>query len=83
MSQIHTGNLYRKVRALLNKTTANGCTPGEAASALEFAYRIVRENGLSADRLDWPLPPAGYRLESTGGIIAVVEVPRSPKREAT
>ena len=79
-----SGNLYRKARALLMKTTASGCAAGEAAAALEAGYRIVQVNGLSADRLDWPKPPAGYIIrQGDDGSMEVVEKPARSKPRVT
>lgn len=74
-SSIHTGNLYRKANALQSKTTATDRAPGEVVAALEPTYRIVRDNGLNADRLDW-LRAIGYGLASSGGVTAVVAAPK-------
>jgi len=75
-------NHVRKVRALLAKTTANGCTPGEAASALSLASTIVSKHGLNPADFTWPEPPAGWRWEGEpghGG--SMVEAPAEmPKR---
>lgn len=72
----------RRVRALLTKTTANGCTPGEASSALSLASTIITKHGLNPADFIWPEPPAGWRWEGVqghGGI--VVETPAvKPKR---
>src|SRR5690606_16782061 len=60
-------NRIHKVRALLTKTTANGCTPGQAASALSLASTIVFKHGLNPADFIWPEPPAGWRWEGVRG----------------
>ncbi|MFN4274102.1 MAG: DUF2786 domain-containing protein [Aliihoeflea sp.] len=76
---------YRKARALLAKTEANGCTNGEAASALQTASDITAKHGLDHSRIDWPDAPAGYRVEGTLGKDAkVIKEPATtaaPKKE--
>lgn len=80
-----TTNHVHKVRALLAKITANGCTPGEAASALSLASTIITKHGLNPADFIWPEPPAGWRWEGVrghGG--AVVQAPaEKPKRSRT
>lgn len=78
-------NRIHKVRALLAKTTANGCTPGEAASALSLASTIVFKHGLNPADFIWPEPPAGWRWEGVRGHGGtVVEAPaEKPKRRRT
>ncbi len=56
-----------KVRALLAKSAANGCTPGETASALSLASAIVTKHGLNPADFTWPEPPAGWRWEGVRG----------------
>lgn len=41
-----------RIRALLAKTVANGCTDGEALAAAEMAARMLREHGLTAEQLE-------------------------------
>ena len=76
-------NRIHKVRALLAKTTANGCTPGEAASALSLASTMITKHGLNPADFIWPDPPAGWRwggVRGHGG--TVVEAPaEKPKRK--
>lgn len=77
-----TANHARKVRALLVKTTANGCEPAEAVSALMTASAIVAKHGLNTNDFIWPEPPTGYRWEGKrghGGTVVEVPAPR-PKR---
>ena len=52
-----TGNINRKVRALLAKTVANGCTADEAASALQMAKDIVAKHDLDPAKFEWPPAP--------------------------
>lgn len=77
-----TANHTRKVRALLAKTTANGCEPAEAASALTMASTIVAKHSLSPTDFIWPEPPTGWRWEGVRGHGGtVVEMPaEKPKR---
>ena len=49
--------IIRKVRAMLEKTVANGCTEEEAASALAKATDLIEEYTLTADELTADLPP--------------------------
>jgi len=73
-------NHIHKVRALLAKTTANGCTPREAASALDLAATIVAKHKLNPADFIWPEPPTGYHWEGEcgrGG--TVVETPVQPQ----
>lgn len=76
-------NHIHKIRALLAKTTANGCTPGEAASALSLASTMITKHGLNPADFIWPDPPAGWRwggVRGHGG--TVVEAPaEKPKRK--
>lgn len=68
-----TGNDYRKVRALLAKTMAAGCTEGEAVSALETALKLIGKHGLDMDKLTITVPE-GYRIEDQ----TVVKVEPAP-----
>jgi len=54
------GNTYRKVRALVAKTVANGCTVGEAVNAANLASTIITKQKLDPTRIVWPTPPTGY-----------------------
>jgi hypothetical protein len=47
----------QKVRALLRKTVAAGCTPAEQESATALARTIVKKHGLTAADFTWPAPP--------------------------
>jgi len=78
-------NRIRKVRALLAKTTANGCEFAEAASALGLASIIITKHGLNPADFIWPEPPAGWRWEGVRGHGGtVVEAPaEKPKRTRT
>lgn len=79
----NTGNHYRKVRALVAKTIANGCEPAEAASALSLASKIIEEHKLNASLIDWPTPPTGYEWRGEPGqggrIEEAAEVAPTPK----
>jgi hypothetical protein len=80
-----TANHTRKVRALLAKTTANGCEPAEAASALTMASIIVAKHGLNPTDFIWPEPPTGYRWEGQrghGGTIVEAPAPKPRRTKA-
>jgi hypothetical protein len=55
-----TSNITRKVKALLAKTVANGCTADEATSALQVAKDIVAKHNLDAVKLKWPPCPGRH-----------------------
>lgn len=76
-------NHTRRINALLKKTTFNGGTPGEAASALSLASTIVSKHGLNPADFVWPEPPAGWRWEGVRGDSGtVVAAPaQKPKRK--
>lgn len=81
----NTGNTYRRVRALVMKTTFNGCTVGEAISAANLASKIITDQKLDPARIDWPSTPAGYGWEGEPGRGGkMVEQPKAekPKRNA-
>ena len=40
------------------KTVANGCTPGEAAAAIEKAEELVAKYGIDPDEFRWPPRPS-------------------------
>ncbi len=48
----------RRIAALLEKTEANGCTPGEAAAAFEKAEEIVAKYKLDPGAFRWPPKPS-------------------------
>jgi hypothetical protein len=48
----------RRIEALLDKTEANGCTPGEAAAAFEKAEELVAKYKLDPDTFRWPSKPS-------------------------
>lgn len=48
----------RRIAALLDKTEANGCTPGEAAAAFEKAEELVAKYGLDPGAFQWPSRPS-------------------------
>lgn len=48
----------RRIAALLDKTEANGCTPGEAAAAFEKAEEFVAKYKLDPDSFQWPSRPS-------------------------
>lgn len=79
----NTSNLYRKARALVMKTVANGCTPHEHVAATNLAVSIVAKHSLDAGRIDWPTPPAGFAWSGEPGRSEVVERPVEPKGKST
>ena len=48
----------RRIAALLEKTEANGCTPGEAAAAFEKAEELVAKYKLDPGSFRWPPRPS-------------------------
>lgn len=44
----------RRIAALLNKTEANGCTPGEADAAIREAHELVKQYRLDPGAFQWP-----------------------------
>jgi hypothetical protein len=44
-----------RIEALLRKTTENGCTPGEARSALAKARELADRYGFAPDDFRWPV----------------------------
>lgn len=77
-------NIYRKVRALVAKTVANGCTAGEAVAAANAASRIIRDHGLDASLIQWPAAPAGFAWNGEPGKGGQMEkLPEAPKPKAT
>jgi hypothetical protein len=44
-----------RIEALLKKTTENGCTPGEARSALAKARELADRYGFAPDDFRWPV----------------------------
>lgn len=78
-------NHIRKVRALLAKTTANGCEPAEAASALSLASTIITKHGLNPADFLWPEPPAGWRwdgIRGHGGTVVEAPAEKSKRTRA-
>jgi hypothetical protein len=52
--------LKRRIAALLNMTTANGCTPEEAAAATAKAAALMRDHGLDEASLGMDAADAPY-----------------------
>lgn len=48
----------RRIAALLEKTEANGCTPGEAAAAFEKVEELVAKYKLDPGAFRWPPRPS-------------------------
>jgi hypothetical protein len=65
----------RRVEALLEKTEANGCTPGEAAAAFEKAEELVAKYELDPGSFRWPPRPSTQFSSATSGPNA----PKSPR----
>jgi hypothetical protein len=55
----------RRIAALLDKTEANGCTPGEADSAIRKARELVRQYKLDPGAFRWPQTPSTTETEPT------------------
>lgn len=72
-----TGNEYRKVRALLAKTVAAGCTEGEAVSSLELAMKLAKQYNLDMSRLTITVPD-GYDLKD-GKLVKKAPAPKADK----
>ena len=62
----------RRIAALLEKTEANGCTPGEAAAAFEKAEELVAKYELDPGTFRWPSRPSTPFGSARSG-------PRAPK----
>jgi hypothetical protein len=74
--------IIRKVRAMLEKTVANGCTEEEAASALAKATDLIEEYKLTSEELTADLPPTGDDDgdgNNVGGDFADIPMGSSPK----
>lgn len=48
----------RRIEALLDKTEANGCTPGEATAAFEKAEELLAKYRLDTGSFRWPPRPS-------------------------
>ncbi len=57
----------RRIAALLEKTEANGCTPGEAATAFEKAEELIAKYKLDPAALRWPPRPSTPFGSATSG----------------
>jgi hypothetical protein len=55
----------RRIAALLEKTEANGCTPGEADAAVRKARELVRQYKLDPGAFQWPHMPSAAGTEQT------------------
>lgn len=71
--------LNGRVAALLDKTEANGCTPGEAAAAFEKAEELVAKYKLDLDSFRWPSRPSTPFGSARSG----PGVPKSPQAAAS
>lgn len=59
--------IKRRIEALLQKTEANGCTPGEAAAAFEKAEELVAKYGFDPGSFRWPPRPSTPFGSATSG----------------
>lgn len=79
----NSSNTYRKLRALVAKTVANGCTPEGAVSAANLANSIS-EQQLNPSLIAWPAPPAGWGWDGEPGrggkMVVQPEAQPAPKR---
>lgn len=57
----------RRIEALLLKTVANGCTPGEAATAFEKAEELTAKYGIDPDEFRWPPRPSTIYGSASSG----------------
>jgi hypothetical protein len=55
----------RRIAALLDKTEANGCTPGEADAAITKARELVRHYKLDPSIFRWPEKPSAIETGPT------------------
>lgn len=55
----------RRIAALLEKTEANGCTPGEADAAIKKARELVNQYRLDPRAFRWPQTPSADDIEPT------------------
>lgn len=67
----------RRIEALLAKTEANGCTPGEAAAAFEKAEELIAKYKLDPGAFQWPPRPS-----TPYGSATSVPKPSKPPRAA-
>jgi len=67
----------RRIAALLEKTEANGCTPGEAAAAFEKAEELIAKYELDPGAFRWPPRPS-----TTFGSATSAPKPSTPPRAA-
>jgi len=65
----------RRIAALLDKTEANGCTPGEADAAIRKARELVRQYRLDPGAFRWPEKPLAVDTEPTSGPSASKQSP--------
>ena len=59
--------IKRRIEALLKKTVANGCTPGEAAAAIDKAEELVAKYDLDPGSFRWPPRPSTRGRSRTAG----------------
>src|SRR5690242_13605151 len=69
----------RRIEALLEKTEANGCTPGEAAAAFEKAEELIAKYELDPGAFRWPPRPS----TPFGSVRSGQSAPKSPRAAAS
>lgn len=69
----------RRIGALLDKTEANGCTPGEAAAAIEEAEELVAKYKLEPNAFRWPPRPSTL----FGSATSAPKPPKQPRAAAS
>jgi hypothetical protein len=69
----------RRIVALLDKTEANGCTPGEAAASFEKAEELVAKYELDPGSFRWPPRPSTQFGSARSGPGA----PKAPQETAS
>ncbi len=81
-STTHMSRLHDKIKALLNKTTSNGCTEAEAMAALALAQRLMDEYEIPASELESAAAEEaivhrtnGIQKKDPHGIIAAIITP--------
>lgn len=69
----------RRIEALLEKTEANGCTPGEAAAAFEKAEELVAKYQPDPGTFRWPSRPS----TASGSATSVPKSSKPPRAAAS
>jgi hypothetical protein len=55
-----------KIRAIMAKTVANGCTEAEAKAAFDMAVRLINKHGLAGDYEFASFTHAGFQSQPEG-----------------